>query len=240
MPTPVNIEKALADLRVGRFCLIYDNDKRERETDLVIASRFVDHDAVRRLRKDAGGLICTTVPYFFHERICMPFLTDLYKMAEGKYAVLSALVANDIPYDAKSSFSLTINHRKTFTGITDRDRALTISEFAKILERSEKATSEAVVADFGKNFRTPGHVPLLNTSKDLLTTREGHTELATAMIIMAGLPPSATICEMMGDDGNALPKAETSKYAEKHDLAFLTGAEVINAWKAYGERKSKI
>jgi 3,4-dihydroxy 2-butanone 4-phosphate synthase len=239
MTTPVNIEKALADLRVGRFCLIFDSDKRERETDLVIASQFVTHESVRRLRKDAGGLICTTVPYFFHERIGMPFLTDMYKMAEGKYSVLKALVANDIPYDAKSSFSLTINHRKTFTGVTDRDRALTISEFAKILERSESAAPETVVADFGLHFRTPGHVPLLNTSKELLTTREGHTELATAMIIMAGLAPSATICEMMGDDGNALPKAKACKYAEKHDLAFLTGVEVIKAWTANKEGKSK-
>jgi 3,4-dihydroxy 2-butanone 4-phosphate synthase len=239
MTTPVNIEKALADLRVGRFCLIFDSDKRERETDLVIASQFVTHESVRRLRKDAGGLICTTVPYFFHERIGMPFLTDMYKMAEGKYAVLKALVANDIPYDAKSSFSLTINHRKTFTGITDRDRALTISEFAKILERSGSTAPETVVADFGLNFRTPGHIPLLNTSKELLTTREGHTELATAMIIMASLAPSATICEMMGDDGNALPKAKACEYAEKHDLAFLTGAEVIKAWTANKEGKSK-
>jgi 3,4-dihydroxy 2-butanone 4-phosphate synthase len=239
MTTMTNIEKALKDLRAGRFCLIYDNDRRERETDLMIASQFTTHEAVRRLRKDAGGLICTTVPYFFHEKIEMPFLTDLYARANDYYKVLKALVANDIPYDAKSSFSLTINHRKTFTGVTDKDRALTISEFAKLLQRSVDAGPDEVLADFGRNFRTPGHVPLLNTSKELLSRREGHTELATAMIIMAGLAPSATICEMMGDNGDARSKDRAKVYAEKHDLAFLTGADVIEAWKGWGRTKTR-
>ena len=234
-----NVEKALKDLKAGRFCLIYDNDNRERETDLVIASQFATSKDIYRLRKDGGGLICTTVPFFFHERIKMPFLTDLYNQCNGHFKVLSALVANDIPYDAKSAFSLTINHRRTFTGVTDIDRALTVSEFAKLLQRSEKAKTEEIIADFGRNFRTPGHIPLLNTSKDLLSKRQGHTELATAMVIMAGLSPSATICEMMGDDGNALPKDMTKKYAIKNDYSFLTGVEVIAAWQAWNNSKAK-
>jgi len=233
------VEKALRDLRCGRFCLIYDNDKRERETDLVFASQFAKPEMVRRLRKDAGGLICTTVPYSFHEKVQMPFLTDLYAQCQGHYKILKALVCNDIPYDAKSAFSLTINHRKTFTGVTDKDRALTISEFAKMLERADSTKPDALVEYFGRNFRTPGHIPLLNTSKDLLSTREGHTELATAMVIMAGLSPSATICEMMGDDGNALSKEKTKQYAKDKDLAFLTGAEVIDAWRSWNKAKGK-
>lgn len=224
-------EQALEDLRNGRFCLIYDSDEREKETDLVIASQFVDHDAIRRLRRDAGGLICTTVPHSFHSKIEMPFLTDLYQMCNGQYRVLQTLVANDIPYDAKSSFSLTVNHRRTFTGVTDRDRALTIREFTKVLEFAEDRGPDEVLEMFGKNFRTPGHVPLLNTSKHILSTREGHTELSTAMVLMADLVPSATICEMMGDDGNALPKAETLRYAKENDLAWLTGAQVIEEWR---------
>jgi 3,4-dihydroxy 2-butanone 4-phosphate synthase len=239
MAASSKIEKALKDLRSGRFCLIYDNDKRERETDLVFASQFAKGNMIRRLRKDAGGLICTTVPYSFHEKVQMPFLTDLYAQGNSHYRILEALVANDIPYDAKSAFSLTINHRKTFTGVTDNDRALTVSEFAKLLQKADKLEPDALIELFGRNFRTPGHIPLLNTSKDLLSTREGHTELATVMVIMAGLAPSATICEMMGDDGNALSKDKTRKYAKDNDLAFLTGAEVIDAWRNWNKAKTK-
>lgn len=230
--TQKRIDKALSDLRNGGFCLIFDSDEREKETDIVVASQFVDHNAIRRLRRDAGGLICTTVPYRFYTQIDMPFLTDLYAKCNKDYKVLQVLVADDIPYDAKSSFSLTVNHRKTFTGVTDRDRALTIREFAKIVEHSAGRLAEEVLKEFGNNFRTPGHVPLLNTSEHILSTREGHTELSTAMVMMAGLIPSATICEMMGDDGNALAKEATIRYAEENGFVWLTGAEVIEEWRA--------
>ena len=225
-------DKALEDLKKGRFCMIYDSDDREKETDLCIASQFVDHDAIRRLRRDAGGLICTTVPYDFYTKIDMPFLTDLYGLCNKDYKVLKALVADDIPYDAKSSFSLTVNHRRTFTGVTDRDRALTIKEFANIVEMSKDQDPSKVLEVFGQNFRTPGHVPLLNTSEHILSTREGHTELTTAMVIMADLVPSATICEMMGEDGNAMSKDETRRYAEENGFAFLEGSEVIKEWRS--------
>jgi 3,4-dihydroxy 2-butanone 4-phosphate synthase len=217
--------------------MIYDSDEREKETDLCIASQFVDHNAIRRLRRDAGGLICTTVPYNFYTKIDMPFLTDLYGLCNKDYKVLKALVADDIPYDAKSSFSLTVNHRRTFTGVTDRDRALTIKEFANIVRESKDQDPSKVLEVFGHNFRTPGHVPLLNTSEHILSTREGHTELTTAMVIMADLVPSATICEMMGDDGNAMSKDQTRRYAEENDFAFLDGSEVIEEWRSRGNIK---
>ena len=36
------------------------------------------------------------------------------------------------PYGDKPSFSISVNHRDTYTGITDYDRALTISKLASI------------------------------------------------------------------------------------------------------------
>lgn len=33
---------------------------------------------------------------------------------------------------------------------------------------------------------------------------------------------------MMGDDGNAMSKNETKRYAEKHNLIYLSGEEIIN------------
>jgi 3,4-dihydroxy 2-butanone 4-phosphate synthase len=71
---------------------------------------------------------------------------------------------------------------------------------------------------------------LLRTSDQLLQTRKGHTEMCTALTLMAGLTPSATICEMMGDDGMAMGKDEVKRYAEKNGLAFIEGRELINAW----------
>jgi len=225
-----NVDKAIGCLKRGRFVLVYDFDDRERETDMVVASEFVTPEVIRTLRKDAGGLICTTASHEISEKLQLPFLADVLACNYGSYPMLRKLAPNDIPYDTKSAFSITINHRKTFTGITDRDRAKTTSEFATLARYALSNGFEEAREEFGRNFRSPGHVHLLNASKQLLTDRKGHTELCTALITMSGLTPTATICEMMGDDGNALTKDNAVEYAMKHDLCFLEGSEIIDAW----------
>ncbi|MCK5559575.1 MAG: 3,4-dihydroxy-2-butanone-4-phosphate synthase [Thermoplasmata archaeon] len=228
-----NIEKALEDLKAGKFILIYDADGREEETDLIIDSQFVTPENIRTLRRDGGGLICTTLDYNTQVSLGLPYLSDVFQQMGEKFNVLSKLIPNDIPYDEISSFSVTVNHRKTFTGITDDDRAYTISELAKLISTVNKLENGRAQQMFGEQFRAPGHVHLLNASKDPLTTRRGHTELATAMTLMAGLVPSATICEMMDSNGKARDKESARKYAEEHDLVFLEGYEVIEAWQKW-------
>ncbi|HIH01281.1 TPA: 3,4-dihydroxy-2-butanone-4-phosphate synthase [Thermoplasmata archaeon] len=223
--------KALDALRAGRFVLVYDADGREEETDMVIASEHVTSDAVRTMRKDAGGLICTTTDSTIQEALGLPFLAELFKDMGARFPVMNELIPNDIPYDVKSAFGITINHRKTFTGITDRDRSLTIKEFSKLAAEAVGKEDGWGKRELGKSFRAPGHVHLLNASRKILETRFGHTELSTALVIMAGLVPSATVCEMMGDDGNALPKSGAYAYAERNGLVFLEGAEIISSWK---------
>jgi 3,4-dihydroxy 2-butanone 4-phosphate synthase len=228
------IDKAMECLRDGRFVLVYDFDNRERETDVVIASQHVTPASIRTMRKDAGGLICTTASHEVAERLQLPFMVDVLGEAHRRFPVLAGLAPNDIPYDTKSAFAITINHRHTFTGITDIDRALTTSEFAKLAGRALKESPEKVRAEFGRDFRSPGHVHLLRASEWLLVKRKGHTELTTALLAMSGLVPSATICEMMGDDGNALGKDKAKAYAERYDLCFLEGQEIIDAWTGEG------
>jgi len=225
------VMRATQELRQGRIILVYDADGREEETDMVIASEFVTPDTIRMLRKDAGGLICTTADPRVQAALGLPFLTELFLGMAEEYPVMSRLIPNDIPYDVKSAFGITINHRRTFTGITDNDRALTIKEFAELSRRALTSEDGWAKEEFGRNFRAPGHIHLLNTSDRILETRFGHTELATALVIMADLVPSATVCEMIGDDGKAMAKTEAMEYAGKHGLVFLEGAEVIGAWR---------
>ena len=228
--------KALQELKDGRIVLVYDADGREEETDMVVASEFVTPAAVRILRKDAGGLVCTTADTRIQRALGLPFMTELYLGMAEHYPVMRNLMPNDIPYDVKSAFGITINHRKTFTGITDNDRAMTIHEFALLAKKALTSEDGWAKKEFGKNFRAPGHVHLLNTAERILELRFGHTELATALVIMSGLVPSATVCEMMGDDGKALSKSEAKSYAKKHGLVFLEGAEIIAAWRESGQR----
>ncbi len=165
----------------------------------------------------------------------LPFLADLFSKVGNEYPVLKALIPNDIPYDNKSSFSLYINHRKTFTGITDNDRSLTMKKFAELVKRIKNKESKTAIKEFGKEFRSPGHVPICIASKKLLHERKGHTELVISLLEMAGLTPVGSGCEIMGDHGKALQKEESKKYAEKNNLIFLEGNEIIKAWKQWSK-----
>ncbi len=228
--------KALEELRRGRLVLVYDADGREEETDMVIASEHISPAIIRTMRKDAGGLICTTADARIQDALGLPFLAQLYIGMSGDYPVMNELIPNDIPYDVKSAFGITINHRKTFTGITDNDRALTVKEFASLSKEAVTNGDGWGVKEFGRNFRAPGHIHLLNASRRILENRFGHTELSTALVIMAGLVPSATVCEMMGDTGDALDRDGARCYAEENGFVFLEGASIISAWKEFDQK----
>jgi len=224
------IEKALADLRAGKFVLLYDFDDRERETDFAIRSDAVTPKHILQMRKDGGGLICTAVHPVAAQRLGLPFASDALR------AMAVAEREGDIPYDRKnhSSFSLWVNHRNTFTGITDRDRAMTVNAIAVQVKSALNGGS----VNFHETFRTPGHMALLRAADGLLDVRHGQTELSIAMADMAEITPAVTICEMLDDEsGNALSKADAKAYARKHGFVFVEGKEVLEQWKK--ERKKR-
>jgi len=229
----VNVERALASLRRGEFVLVYDGDGREAETDLTIASEFVTPAGIRNLRKEAGGLICMTMSGEVQARIGLPFMTDVLRRAGPAYPVLEAVSAEDFKYDRHSAFSIAVNHRDTFTGVTDVDRAKTIARLAGIAKEAVKRENGWAAHAFAEEFRSPGHVPLLNAAEPLFEERRGHTELTTALMIMAGLAPTATICEMMSDDGRALSKEDAKAYARERNLVFLEGQDIVRAWRLW-------
>ncbi len=228
------IESALKDLAEGHPVLVYDADGREEEVDIMMASELVRPEDVRFMRKNGGGLICTTMAHQVAEKIGLPFLVDVFKVAGSRFRILKDSLPANLPYDTKSAFSLTINHRKCYTGITDKDRAMTISEFGRLVGNLDTSLNSTLAAEaFTANFRIPGHVVLLRTSKGILKNRFGHTELATAMCIMGGLSPSATICEMIGDDGNAISKELGKEFSGSQGIQFLEGKEIVEAWREW-------
>ena len=228
-----DVIRALEELRAGRFILVYDGDGREEETDLTIASQCVTPAAIRTLRKEAGGLICVTLAGDVHRKIGLPLMADVLRDAGRTYPILEAVSMENLKYDRHSTFSLTVNHKDTFTGITDQDRSLTISRLAAVAGEAVKRENGWAAHTFADEFRSPGHVPVLNAAEPLLEARKGHTELTTALMIMAGLTPSATICEMMGDDDRARSRKDAKAYARDHNLVFLDGLDVVRAWQTW-------
>ena len=112
------------------------------------------------MRKDGGGLICTAIDPVAAQKLGLPFASDVLE------ATHFAEQKGDIPYDRKnhSSFSLWVNHKKTFTGITDNDRALTVTAIAEQVKQSLNGGG----AHFSEFFRTPGHCAILRAADGLL------------------------------------------------------------------------
>jgi len=218
------IEDALEALRKGEIILLYDFDDREGETDFAICSEFIKPEHILKMRRDGGGLICTAIHHKAAERIGLPFASDVLKITDF------AEKEGAIPYDRTnhSSFSLWVNHRDTFTGITDIDRSVTAGRIAEHV----KAAIEGDLLDFSAEFRTPGHMAILRANESLLDKRRGQTELSIALAGMAGVTPAVTICEMLDDKtGKALSKKDAIEYAKEHDLVFIEGNDVLKIWK---------
>ncbi|MDO9096710.1 MAG: 3,4-dihydroxy-2-butanone-4-phosphate synthase [Candidatus Methanoperedens sp.] len=224
--TPV-IEKAIEALRKGRMILLFDADDREGETDMVIPALGAMPADIALMRRDGGGLICVAIHAVAADRLGLPFMSDVLRSVSlNGHKSLRTLVEKkgDITYDSRSSFSLWVNHRDVFTGITDNDRALTIRKIGENVERV--LTGEKV--DFGEEFRSPGHVALLRAASGLLSERRGQTELSIALALMAGICPSMVVCEMLDEKtGRSLSKEDARKYARKHDMPFIEGKNIL-------------
>ncbi|WP_423743619.1 3,4-dihydroxy-2-butanone-4-phosphate synthase (plasmid) [Haladaptatus sp. SPP-AMP-3] len=213
--TAAAVETAIAAFREGSPVLVHDAADREGETDLIYPAGAVTPDAVSRLRNDAGGLVCVALSHDVAETFDLDYMDDIidHPASEG----------HELGYDSRSSFSLTVNHRDTYTGITDDDRSLTIRELANV------AATPAEI-DFSSEFRAPGHVHLLKAAPELLAERQGHTELGIALAGAADRAPAVVVCEMLDDEtGGALSPADARAYAERHEFPYLEGSEIIES-----------
>lgn len=209
--------------------LVHDAPNRENEVDMVVAAESVGPKHVATMRRDAGGLICVALHPKIADNFGLPYLTEVYEKASSYFDVLPYTRPDDLPYDERSAFSLAVNHRRTFTGITDNDRALTIRELGKL---GAKALNDPMIEEFGRNFRSPGHVPLLLAADGMLAERMGHTELVVALAGLAGITPVIAVCEMLdAGTGKALSLKAASAYASERGLTSLSGAEIVRAYR---------
>ncbi|AGN01509.1 3,4-dihydroxy-2-butanone 4-phosphate synthase [Salinarchaeum sp. Harcht-Bsk1] len=232
-----SVDRAIEAFRAGEPICVHDADDREGETDILYPATAVDPDALAQLRNDAGGLVCVALAADVADAADLPYYVD----AVEHPATMTGATA----YGDRPSFSLTVNHSGTYTGITDEDRALTISElggFAADVADGALGGGDGTLADptdaFAEEFRVPGHVHLLRAAPELLDERRGHTEFAVALAEEAGIPPAVVVCEMLDDaSGEELSVAGAREYADRHDIPFLEGEDVVGALQRDTERR---
>lgn len=83
----------------------------------------------------------------------------------------------------------------------------------------------------------PGHVVPLRAKEGGVLRRPGHTEAAVDLAKLAGLRPAGAICEIVSqkEDGSMAQSAELRVFADEHDLAMISIADLI-AWRRRNEK----
>ena len=221
----MSLESGLESLKRGEFVLLFDSAGRENEIDMVVAAEFVTPEHVARMRQHAGGLLCIALDHNFANSLELKYMHEI--LAESPISN-KEMIMGLAPYGDHPTFSISINHYQTYTGITDKDRSLTIREMANIFNVENKKKK------FASSFKTPGHVPLLIASKGLLAKRQGHTEMSVYLTQIAGLIPVTAICEMMdAETYTALSIDKAEKYAKQNAIPLIDGKELLEFAKVH-------
>ncbi len=185
------------ELQNGRMVVLVDAEDRENEGDLVIAAQMATPDAINFMAKYGRGLICLA-------------LTP----ARAETLGLEMMVRNNASRN-RTAFTQSIEAREGIsTGISAHDRARTISTAIDPTKGADDIVS-------------PGHVfPLIARDGGVLI-RAGHTEASVDLAKLAGLAPSAVICEIMNDDGTMARMADLETFAKHHKLKIGTIEDLI-------------
>ena len=215
----MSLETGLESLKRGEFVLLFDSAGRENEIDMVVAAEFITPEHVARMRQNAGGLLCIALENNFAKSLELQYMHDILASSSMSN---KEMIMGLAPYGDYPTFSLSVNHYQTYTGITDKDRALTILEMANIFKVENKQKK------FSSSFKTPGHVPLLIASEGLVASRQGHTEMSVYLAKTAGLTPVTAICEMMdAETYTALSVDKAEKFGKQNGIPLIDGKELL-------------
>ncbi|QIL01513.1 3,4-dihydroxy-2-butanone-4-phosphate synthase [Sphingomonas sinipercae] len=193
----VGAEAILNEARNGRMFILVDDDDRENEGDLVIPAQMATPDAINFMARHGRGLICLTLT---QERAATLGLQPMTQTNRSRNET-----AFTVSIEAKEGIS---------TGISAADRARTI---AAAIDAANGA--DAIVS--------PGHVFPLVARPGGVLVRAGHTEAAVDVARLAGLNPSAVICEIMSDDGTMARLDDLMDFARTHGLKIGTIRDLI-------------
>lgn len=194
-----SVEEILGDLKKGRFVILIDDESRENEGDLIMASDFITPSAINFMTKEARGLVCVSI-----------------SAEQAKRLSLSLMVRDEENFSPhRTAFTVSVEAAKgVSTGISAEDRATTVRALC-----NPKAQPGDIIS--------PGHIFPIRAQKGGVLKRAGHTEASVDFCKLSGLNPSAVICEIVNPDGTMSRIPELMKFAKKHDLKIGTIESLI-------------
>jgi 3,4-dihydroxy 2-butanone 4-phosphate synthase / GTP cyclohydrolase II len=189
-----SVQEAICDYKAGKFVIIVDDEDRENEGDLVIASQFVSPKAINFMTKYARGLICVAMEHRMLDRLGIPMMVPPARNNSG----------------FGTGFTISVEARQgVTTGISAFDRAQTV----KVLTDHSSTPDDLVM---------PGHIFPLRAQPGGVLNRRGQTEASVDLATLAELTPSGTICEIMSDYGSMARLPELERFGRKHGIKILS------------------
>ena len=85
------IEEALKAFRSGDAVLIFDFNDREGETDIAIPAINIIPKDIAMMRMDGGGLICVAIHPVAAEKLKLPFMHDILKVASKNFPEIASI-----------------------------------------------------------------------------------------------------------------------------------------------------
>lgn len=192
-----SIEEAIEDIRAGKMVILSDDADRENEGDLVCAASKVTPEIINFMATHGRGLICLSLGSERVKQLNLPLMVQHNESEFGTNFTVSIEAATGVT-----------------TGISAGDRARTIQAAME---------PNAGPAD----IHSPGHIfPLLAKDGGVLE-RAGQTEGSVDLTRLAGIEEGGVICEILKDDGTMARYSDLREFADKHDIKFITIADLI-------------
>ena len=191
------IEKAIEDIREGKFVIVVDDEDRENEGDFIIAAEKITPEKVNFMLQHGRGVLCVPLP----ETRCAEL--GLMHQVASNTSMLG------------TPFTVTVDKLEgCTTGVSAEDRAATIRALADPASRPD-------------TFGRPGHINPLYAQEKGVLKRAGHTEAAVDLARLAGLQPVAALIEIMNEDGTMARMPDLEIVAEKYGLSLVSIKDLI-------------
>lgn len=194
-----SIDEAAEEIRQGRPIIIVDDEDRENEGDLMVAAEKVTPEIINFMATHGRGLICLPMTGERLDALDIPLMVPD--------------PTNTSQYGTAFCVSIEARHNIS-TGISASDRSHTI--------RTAIAPNTQP-----RDLARPGHIFPLRAKDGGVLVRAGQTEASVDLARVAGLDPSAVICEVMKEDGTMARIPDLDVFARRHCMKIVTVADVI-------------
>ncbi|TVR51201.1 MAG: 3,4-dihydroxy-2-butanone-4-phosphate synthase [Puniceicoccaceae bacterium] len=191
------VEAAIEAIAAGKPVIVTDDEGRENEGDLVMAAGKATPETINLMIREARGLICVPTTGYHLHKLGIGPMVPENREAQG------------------TDFSVSVDAAEGITtGISAYDRCRTVRLLADPETRPEQLVQ-------------PGHIFPLKARPGGVLERAGHTEAAVDLASLAGLHPSAVICEILNDDGTMARLPELRRLKRRLKTPLISIAALI-------------